>query len=196
MVHGLDIVQHSFGGSLRSVLICETCGYKRAQPGPFLNISLPVAKELVSMNETGNINSKGVTTTTHSVSTRRNIASKTKINLQACLNQFTSPEPLGDPVHCPICQVKTNTLKQLTFAKLPKILYLHLKRFDALTNKKLRIQFLFFSNLTWGSICHIGKDFVLIMLFFNFCFRHNNFWKLNINCMLCNTRCEVEQKSR
>jgi len=130
-----DIVEHSFGGSLRSVLMCEDCGFKRSQPEPFLNVSLPVATELISVRE-GNNNCKG-TTSTHSISTRRNIAAKTKINLQACLDQFTLPEPLGDPVDCPSCKIKTSTLKQLSFAKLPKILCLHLKRFDALTNKKI-----------------------------------------------------------
>lgn len=115
--------------------MCEDCGFKRSQPEPFLNVSLPVATELISVRE-GNNNCKG-TTSTHSISTRRNIAAKTKINLQACLDQFTLPEPLGDPVDCPSCKIKTSTLKQLSFAKLPKILCLHLKRFDALTNKKI-----------------------------------------------------------
>jgi hypothetical protein len=50
---------------------------------------------------------------------------------------FTAPESLSDPVDCPSCRRKTPTKKQHTFAKLPKVLCLHLKRFDAATNKKI-----------------------------------------------------------
>jgi ubiquitin C-terminal hydrolase len=50
---------------------------------------------------------------------------------------FTAPESLSDPVDCPSCRRKTPTKKQHTFAKLPKVLCLHLKRFDAATNNKI-----------------------------------------------------------
>jgi len=70
---------------------------------------------------------------------RRGVGNISKlITLQNCLEQFTEPEVLADPVMCPSCGIKTPTQKQHTFAKLPKVLCLHLKRFDASnTNKKI-----------------------------------------------------------
>ncbi len=96
-------IKDIFGGSLRSVLICDQCGCKRSQIESFLNLSLPLKSD----------------------------------NINACLKHFTDPETLSDPIYCPSCNKKTNTLKQHTFAKLPRVLCLHLKRFDAATNKKI-----------------------------------------------------------
>lgn len=78
-------------------------------PESFLNVSLPLSKHV----GTG------------------------KMSLQRCLEQFTAPEALADPVDCPSCKRKTATKKQHTFAKLPKVLCLHLKRFDAAKNRKI-----------------------------------------------------------
>jgi len=100
-----NIVKYLFAGKLRSVLICMTCGYKRSQPEPFLDVSLPITAD-----------------------------TKT---IESSLRNFTRPEELSDSVLCPSCAIKTPTRKQHTFAKLPKILCLHLKRFDAATNRKI-----------------------------------------------------------
>ena len=88
----------------RTISYSETCGYKRSQAEPFLNISLPIT------NETKTI--------------------------EACLRHFTQPEALSD-ITCDLCEEKHPHTKQHTFAKLPKVLCLHLKRFDAATNKKI-----------------------------------------------------------
>jgi ubiquitin C-terminal hydrolase len=63
--------------------------------------------------------------------------SSKEISVETCLEHFILPEKLGDPVQCPSCDKKTSTKKQHTFAKLPKVLCLHLKRFDAARNKKI-----------------------------------------------------------
>ena len=84
----------------------------------------------------------------HSIGTRN---AKTKINLQNCMKHFTQPEPLSDAVPCPWCEVKTRTQKQHTFAKLPQILCLHLKRFDAISNKKISDAVSFPLELNMGS---------------------------------------------
>jgi len=105
-----DIVKYLFEGTLRSVLICSKCGYKRSQPEPFMNISLPISKE---------------------------VARHAKLSVETCLEHFTKPEELVDPVQCPSCEIKTKTRKQHSFAKLPRVLCLHLKRFDAAANKKI-----------------------------------------------------------
>jgi len=110
-----DIVKLLFEGSLRSVSICDECGCKRSMSEVFLNVSLPLPKptDASSRHEKG------------------------KISVERCLKQFTQPESLADPVDCPTCKTKTKTRKQQTFGHLPKILCLHLKRFDAAKNKKI-----------------------------------------------------------
>lgn len=136
-----DIVTSLFGGTLRSILICQECGYKRSQQEAFLNISIPLDKELTAGDD--HVTAKGN-------STRRKVSSRNKINLKACLEKFVSPESLCDPVDCVWCKKKTRTLKQHTFAKLPKVLCLHLKRFDAARNRKIDEPVTFSKQLNMG----------------------------------------------
>lgn len=116
-------IKDIFGGSLRSVLICDECGCKRSQIESFLNLSLPLKNEFPS---------ESAVAAREKMTTRRETS-----NIHACLNHFTDPETLSDPIYCPSCNRKTKTLKQHTFAKLPRVLCLHLKRFDAASNKKI-----------------------------------------------------------
>lgn len=62
---------------------------------------------------------------------------KETLDIETCLRHFTVPEMLTDPVMCPTCDKKTLTKKQHVVSKLPKVLCLHLKRFDAATNRKI-----------------------------------------------------------
>lgn len=59
------------------------------------------------------------------------------LTVDECLHQFTAPELLSDPITCSDCCKKTASKKQHVFARLPQILCLHLKRFDAARNKKI-----------------------------------------------------------
>jgi ubiquitin C-terminal hydrolase len=59
------------------------------------------------------------------------------LSVETCLERFVTAEKLGDSVDCPSCARKTTTQKQHTFGTLPKVLCLHLKRFDAAQNKKI-----------------------------------------------------------
>lgn len=115
-----DFIRKIFMGTLRSVLICQKCGCKRTQSESFSNVSLPLAKEFPTTN------------TEVRSSPRRG-----KISVRSVLDHFTRPETLADLVFCPSCNSKTKTLKQHTFSKLPEVLCLHLKRFDAAVNKKI-----------------------------------------------------------
>ena len=114
----VDIIKQLFEGSLRSVLLCEECGVKRVQHEPFVNISLSLSEEVERMQR-----GKGFRVF--------------DISVETCLEHFVLPEKLGDLVHCSSCAKKTETKKQHTFAKLPKVLCLHLKRFDAARNRKI-----------------------------------------------------------
>ena len=59
------------------------------------------------------------------------------MNVSSLLEHYTNLQTLAGPVYCPSCSAKTKTLKQRTFSKLPKVLCLHLKRFDAAAQKKM-----------------------------------------------------------
>ena len=89
-------------------------------PETFLNVSLPLSKNLQEKTAAG---ARG--------------SNKVKMSLERCLEHFTAPESLSDPVDCPQCMKKTSTKKQHTFAKLPKVFCIHLKRFDAAKNRKI-----------------------------------------------------------
>ena len=62
---------------------------------------------------------------------------KENLSVERCLRHFRVPEVLADPVDCPNCGRKTPTKKQHVVSKLPKVLCLHLKHFDAAQNKKI-----------------------------------------------------------
>jgi ubiquitin C-terminal hydrolase len=113
-----DFIKNIFTGTLTSVLVCQQCGCKRTQSESFSNVSLPLAKEFLS-------------------STSQSITRQGKISVDICLDHFTLPETLSDPVFCVVCNEKTITQKQHTFSKLPEVLCLHLKRFNAAANKKI-----------------------------------------------------------
>jgi ubiquitin C-terminal hydrolase len=100
------------------VLLCENCGVKRVQHEPFVNISLSLSEEVERIQH-----DKG-----------RPVRD---ISVETCLEHFVLHEKLGDLVYCTSCGRKTETRKQHTFSKLPKVLCLHLKRFDAAKNKKI-----------------------------------------------------------
>jgi ubiquitin C-terminal hydrolase len=127
-----DIVEQLFEGTLRSVFLCEECGEKRMLHEPFMNISLTLSEEVESLERESNNNNNNAP----SAGSGKN-EKITKLSVQKCLEHFILPEKLGDPIDCPNCAKRTSTRKQHTFAKLPKVLCLHLKRFDAARNKKI-----------------------------------------------------------
>jgi ubiquitin C-terminal hydrolase len=88
------------------------------QHEPFVNISLSLSQEVERMQQ----------------EKRQRVHD---ISVETCLEHFVLPEKLGDLVYCTSCGRKTETKKQHTFSKLPKVLCLHLKRFDAAKNKKI-----------------------------------------------------------
>jgi ubiquitin C-terminal hydrolase len=92
-----------------------------------MSISLPLSKEIgkAAPNDNSDSNNTDTVTTTDPITVER------------CLKHFTLPEQLADPVDCPSCGEKTPTTKQHVISRLPKILVLHLKRFDAAANRKI-----------------------------------------------------------
>lgn len=125
-----DIVKTLFEGSLSSVLLCEECGNKRKRTEEFLNVSLSLAEQVSKLQSSTSTN-----TTTNTGSGTNKASSP--LSVERCLERFVTAEKLGDGVDCPSCGKKTATQKQHTFGTLPKVLCLHLKRFDAAQNKKI-----------------------------------------------------------
>ena len=126
-----NVIQDIFEGTLRSVLRCQQCGEKRVKKESFLSISLDLSKEV----------QKTATTSAQvgpslSLSSPSGIETR-KLSVEKCLHHFTTPEELVDPVHCPLCAKKTTTTKQLVISHLPRVLCLHLKRFQGATGRKL-----------------------------------------------------------
>ena len=118
-----------FEGSLRSVLLCEKCGCKRLHKEPFLILSLPLQPS--GNSDTNDTNSKS--------------------HLYSCLDNFCQTEQLHSLVFCTSCNDKTSTRKQLAFERFPKVLCIHLKRFDAISNKKISDPVEFPAELNMGS---------------------------------------------
>jgi len=108
---------------------------------PYLNISLPLTKERILQPGIENKTPIADETTPYSA----------KLSLFSCLQHFTTPESLIDPVFCEDCGMKTPTLKQHTFAKLSRVLCFHLKRFDFQTKKKITEPVSFPITLNMGS---------------------------------------------
>jgi len=87
-----------------------------------MSLSLPLSKEVQKM--TAEASAKGS-------------PGRGSLSVERCLRHFTMPEALTDPIDCPSCGEKTPTTKQHVVSKLPKVLVIHLKRFDAALNKKI-----------------------------------------------------------
>eukprot|EP01083_Nonionella_stella_P065520 171761_1 len=109
------MVHDTFFGQLRSEIKCTNCGYISSSFDPFcdisLNIKLPVqqrVKHILSGD------SSPVYSTT----------------LHQCLRRFTHPEELSERFSCSKCKIRQKSIKQLSIERLPKVLCLHLKRFE------------------------------------------------------------------
>nr|XP_039248536.1 ubiquitin carboxyl-terminal hydrolase 2-like isoform X1 [Styela clava] len=95
-----------FMGQLRSSLKCEECGNVSTTFDPFWDLSLPIPKS--------------------------SSYSLDKINLQQCLDNFTREEILDrdERPTCDYCKARRRMTKKFTIYKFPKILVIHLKRFN------------------------------------------------------------------
>lgn len=102
-----SIIVDTFGGLLKSILKCKTCGFSSTVFEPFwdLSLSLPVCDA--------------------NVLTR-------KPNLNDCLDFFTKEELLDEQEQptCAKCKVKRICTKRIMIQKFPQILVIHLKRFS------------------------------------------------------------------
>lgn len=101
-----------FTGQLMSVLTCGACGHRSASFDPVMDVSVPLVKP--SGRKVEQLNT-----------------------LKKCLDEYVAEELLQkmEQVYCSKCKAHKDHTKSLSFARLPKILVVHLKRFER--NRKL-----------------------------------------------------------
>ena len=113
-----SFVHQVFSGMFRSDLSCLRCGATSSTYEPFLDLSLPLeAKRAATPMATGR--------------------TKPPQRLEECLEQFMSSEVLTDSVTCEACGQTAQRSKQITIDRLPNVLTLHVKRFDAVNDRKI-----------------------------------------------------------
>ncbi|KAI9752692.1 MAG: 26S proteasome regulatory subunit [Chaenotheca gracillima] len=111
------IIHKTYYGRLRSDVTCRNCNSVNTTEEPMIDLSLDLRstnrKKKLSKEELDKINSK--------------------LNLQSCLEGFTAPEKLGgDAYKCKKCNTTQHpATKQLSIRRLPPVLCIQLKRFEA-----------------------------------------------------------------
>ena len=108
-------ISELFGGMLRSEVCCSVCSDKSIVYIPFLDIALPILK------------------TTKESSYHIYCSSDPAVQLDTCLEMFTAAETLDgeERPYSNKCNALTKSTKQLTVAKLPRLLIIQLKRFSS-----------------------------------------------------------------
>ncbi|WFD36205.1 ubiquitinyl hydrolase 1 [Malassezia cuniculi] len=113
-----SVIVDTFQGQLRNRMTCTVCGTISTTYNTFMYLSLPIPH------------------------VRRG-----SVSLEQCLNAFVHDEVMdgANAWHCPKCKKPRRSIKQLTFARLPPILLIQLKRFyykGAVTEKiRTRVTF-------------------------------------------------------
>ncbi|XP_042495382.1 ubiquitin C-terminal hydrolase 22-like [Macadamia integrifolia] len=125
------IAHRVFSGILRSDVTCAACGFTSTTYDPCVDISLDLepnqggsAKMASSKAHhacNGETDSCGIST------------------LIGCLDHFTRSEKLGSDqkFFCQQCQVRQESLKQMSIRKLPLVSCFHIKRFEHSTTKNM-----------------------------------------------------------
>ncbi|KAG9455933.1 hypothetical protein H6P81_000441 [Aristolochia fimbriata] len=108
------IAHRVFSGVLRSDVSCTVCGFTSTTHDPCVDISLDM-QHAPSLAEKSTKTGKSVGIST----------------LTGCLDLFTRPERLGSDqkLYCQNCEVRQDSLKQMSIRRLPLVLCFHMKRF-------------------------------------------------------------------
>ena len=106
-----SIVTDMFTGQLLSKTTCTSCGFKSLAFDNIWDLSVAFTKSSFS----------------------------SKCDLLKMIEQFLKEETLEDTMNCEKCKQKRKFKKVFLFWRLPKILVIHLKRFDYTKNNKKKI---------------------------------------------------------
>ncbi|XP_060171993.1 ubiquitin C-terminal hydrolase 22-like [Lycium barbarum] len=128
------IAHRVFSGILRSDVMCTACGFTSTTYDPCIDISLDL--ELSQGSSTKMTSKKSHKKEAEPGKSSQNGRLST---LRGCLDHFTRPEKLGSDqkFFCQHCQVRQESLKQMSIRKLPLVSCFHIKRFEHSVIKKM-----------------------------------------------------------
>ncbi|KAH6772400.1 hypothetical protein C2S51_010804 [Perilla frutescens var. frutescens] len=124
------IAHRVFAGILRSDVMCTSCGFTSTTYDPCVDISLDLEPSYTGSAKMASTKSNySVYNEAHSVNSGSSLGVST---LVGCLDHFTRPERLGSDqkFFCQQCQVRQESLKQMSIRKLPLVSCFHIKRFE------------------------------------------------------------------
>ncbi|KAL5697855.1 ubiquitinyl hydrolase 1 [Ranunculus cassubicifolius] len=124
------IAHRVFSGILRSDVTCTACGFTSTTYDPCVDISL-------DLEPNQRISTKS-SAKSQQASSNGNSAPLIS-TLMGCLDRFTRPERLGSDqkFFCQQCQVRQESLKQMSIRKLPLVSCFHIKRFEHSSSRNM-----------------------------------------------------------
>ncbi|KAH9805363.1 ubiquitinyl hydrolase 1 [Citrus sinensis] len=131
------IAHRVFSGILRSDVMCMACGFTSTTFDPCVDFSLDLEPNQGSSMKTSS------TKTNHSCNCEADGMNSSQncgiSTLMGCLDRFTRPERLGSDqkFFCQQCQVRQESLKQMSIRKLPLVSCFHIKRFEHSSVRKM-----------------------------------------------------------
>ncbi|XP_061991385.1 ubiquitin C-terminal hydrolase 22-like [Rosa rugosa] len=128
------VAHRVFSGILRSDVMCMACGFTSTTYDPCVDISLdlePGSAKTMSTKSNHSCNGNA-----DCMNSGQNCGTST---LVGCLDRFTRPERLGSDqkFFCQQCQVRQESLKQMSIRKLPLVSCFHIKRFEHSSIRKM-----------------------------------------------------------
>ncbi|XP_057968823.1 ubiquitin C-terminal hydrolase 22-like [Malania oleifera] len=124
------IAHRVFSGILRSDVMCMACGFTSTTYDPCVDISLDLEPtQACSAKAASSKSHPSCNGDTDSMMSSQKCGIST---LMGCLDRFTRPERLGSDqkFFCQQCQVRQESLKQMSIRKLPLVSCFHIKRFE------------------------------------------------------------------
>ncbi|GFZ03381.1 hypothetical protein Acr_16g0000050 [Actinidia rufa] len=148
------IAHRVFCGILRSDVMCTACGFTSTTYDPCIDISLDLEPNQMTSAKTSS--TKSLYSCSGEADSINSSPSCGISTLMECLDRFTRPERLGSnqKFFCQRCQVRQESLKQMSIRKLPLVSCFHIKRFEHSSIRKMSrkvdryLQFPFSLDLT------------------------------------------------
>lgn len=131
-----SFVAHTFCGQFMNEVECLCCQHRTLCFDPFYDLSLPIPKEPSTIST--------ILQRTHirnDVSYNKNTEFDHRLGssftLEDCLSCFTKKEVLDgvNKIHCERCKTAQRSTRRLMIARFPRVLVIHLKRFDNMGGK-------------------------------------------------------------
>lgn len=119
--------------------MCTACGFTSTTYDPCIDISLDLELSQGSTSAKMTTSKKSHNTHKKAVEPGKSSQNARLSTLMGCLDHFTRPEKLGSDqkFFCQHCQVRQESLKQMSIRKLPLVSCFHIKRFEHSVIKKM-----------------------------------------------------------